>query len=471
MHRSRYTHETLVLLIVAAGFFLVAYDAEALVLAIPNIGREFHASTSTLANILLAYVLVSAVTLIPFGRLADLFGRKRLFVTGAVIMALSSVFLFVTPSLTSLVILRVFQGIGASLLLGTGVALLSSVFPRGDSGTSIGVSTAAYALGAIAGPLIGGVLTHIVGWRSIFVINIPICIAIAVLGLWGMTDDWADARGERFDVVGCVLFGVTLLATVLGIGSFATRAEALSLWIVGAGGLIAFLAWEARHPEPLLDMSLFERNRAFICALLAVLFYQSAAYGVDFLVSVHLQTVAGLNAFEAGVILGTIPAITVIFSPLAGKFSDRIEPRLLASAGLGAVTVGLLFFSTLSLSTAVAYAALYLLILSVGAALFVAPNTNAAMFTIDRRLYGVGSSTLVTMRLIGQTLSVTLIGAVSVIYVAEVELKPENFTQLLSSSDTAFLLFAALCSIGVACSLARGKLHNNRVDLGSPYGD
>ena len=131
--------------------------------------------------------------------------------------------------------------------------------------------------------------------------------------------------------------------------------------------------------------------------------------------------------------------------------------------------MGLLFFSTLSLTTAVAYAALYLLILSVGAALFVAPNTNAAMFTIDRRLYGVGSSTLVTMRLIGQTLSVTLIGAVSVIYVAEVELKPENFAQLLSSSDTAFLLFAALCLIGVACSLARGKLHDNRVDLDSPY--
>jgi len=458
MNRVAARHDqTLLLCIVAAAFFMVAYDAEALVLAIPSIGREFHASTAALANVLLAYVLIAAVSLVPFGRLADLFGRKRLFVTGAVIMAISSACLLITPSVASLILLRAFQGVGAALLLGTGVALLTSVFPRGETGTSIGVSTAAYALGAIVGPFVGGALTAFVGWRSIFVINIPICIAIALLGFWGVTNDWADARGERFDVLGCVLYGVALLAIVLGIGDFATRAEAPFLWIVGAGAVIAFFAWEARHPEPLLDTSLFERNRAFICAVVAVLFYQSAAYGVGFLVSVHLQTVAGLNAFEAGVILGTIPAVTVILSPLTGRLSDRVEPRLLASAGLGAVALGLLFFSTLSLTTEVAYVALYLLILSVGAALFVAPNTNAAMYSIDRRLYGVGSSTLVTMRLIGQTLSVTLIGAVSVLYVAEVELTPEHFPQLLNSLDTVFLLFAILSIIGVACSLARGK--------------
>jgi EmrB/QacA subfamily drug resistance transporter len=456
-----YAHARLVLLIVATGFFLVGYDVGALVVAIPSIGREFSVSTSTLSNIVLAYVLVSAITLVPFGRLADLYGRKRLFVAGAVIMSVASVFLPIAPSLLILIALRAFLGIGAALVLGTGVALLTSVFPKGATGTSIGVSASAYSLGALAGPLVGGFLSNVIGWRSIFFVNIPLGIAIALFALWRLTEDWADARGEHFDVVGSVLYGATLLAIVLGIDLFATRAGAPLLLLLGAAGLVAFFAWEAHQSQPIIDVSLF-RNRGFAVAVLAVLFSQAAVYGVNFLVSIYLQTVKGLNPLDAGVILVAIPTTTIIFSPLTGKLSDRIEPRILTSAGLGGIVVALLFFSTLTATTAVGFTATYLVILAGGIALFIAPNTNAAMYAIKRRFYGVGSATLVTMRLIGQTLSVTLIGVVSLSYVAEVEISPVSYPQLLTSMHITFLLFAALGLVGVACSLLRGKTRDSQ---------
>jgi len=175
-------------------------------------------------------------------------------------------------------------------------------------------------------------------------------------------------------------------------------------------------------------------------------------------VSIYLQTVKGLNPLEAGTILDVIPAVTVIFSPLTGRVSDRIAPRILASAGIGGIAVALLFLSTLSVTTAAGFTALYLVILAGGVALFVAPNTNAAMNAIDRHSYCVGSATLVTMRLIGQTLSVALIGVFSTSYVADVVLGPTNYPVHLTSINATFLLFAALSLVGFACSLARGKV-------------
>jgi EmrB/QacA subfamily drug resistance transporter len=459
---AHYAHARLVLLIVATGFFLVGYDVGALVVAIPSIGREFSVNTSALSNIVLAYVLLSAVTLVPFGRLADLYGRKRFFVAGAVIIIVASVFLPIAPSLLILIALRAFLGIGAALVLSTGTALITSVFPKGATGTSIGVSASAYSLGALSGPLMGGFLSNVIGWRSIFFVNIPLGIAIALFALWRMTEDWADARGEHFDVVGSVLYGATLVAIVLGIGPFGTRAGAPLVWLLGAAGLVAFFAWEARQSQPIIDVSLFKRNRAFTAAVLAILFCQGAVYGVNFLVSIYLQTVQGLNPLAAGIILVAIPATTIIFSPLTGRLSDRIEARTLASAGLGGIVVALLFFSTLTTTTAVGFTATYLVILAGGIALFIAPNTNAAMYAINRRFYGVGSATLVTMRLIGQTLSVTLIGVVSLSYVAEVEISPVSYPQLLTSMHSTFLLFAALGLVGVACSLLRGKKRDSQ---------
>jgi EmrB/QacA subfamily drug resistance transporter len=391
------------------------------------------------------------------GRIADIYGRKRVFLYGVVIYTVSSLILPMSTSGTMLISLRVVQGIGASMIFGTSIAILTSVFPVGERGRALGINVATVYAGLSLGPFLGGLLTEHFQWRSIFLANVPLGLIIIVFVLWKLKGDWAEARGEKFDVTGSIIYGVTLVTVMYGLSLLP---DILGGWLIliGVLGLFAFIKYEMKAKSPVLDVNLFASSRVFAFSNLAALINYSATWAVSFLLSLYLQYVRGLSPQNAGFVLVSQPLVMAAFSPFAGRLSDKLEPRILASVGMALSAIALLLLALLDEETAFGFIIASLAIAGLGLALFSSPNTNAIMSSVETKFYGVASGTVGTMRLIGQMLSMGISMLLIALYVGRVEITPEYYPLFLKSAKVAFVIFAALCFGGVFASLARGKL-------------
>jgi EmrB/QacA subfamily drug resistance transporter len=428
-------------------------------IALPSIGKELSLDTVTLGWITTAYLLSSATFIVPFGRIADIYGRKRMFTWGIVIFTLSSLFAGMASSATMLISCRVFQGIGGAMFGGTALALLTTIFPANERGKVLGINVAATYLGLSLGPVLGGVLTHNLGWSSIFFLSALLGLAVIGVVLWKLKGEWTGAKGERFDFAGSVIYILGLVALVYG---FTLLPAPLGVWLIVGGilGLSAFARWEMRIRSPVLDMSLFKNSRAFTFSNLAALINYSATWAVSLLISFYLQyrPVKPFNPQDAGLILVAMPAMQAIFSPLAGRLSDKIEPRLIASAGMVLTTVGLVIFIFLNEGTPLELIIGNLLLMGFGFALFSSPNTNAVMSSAPKTAYGVASATLSTMRQVGMVLSMGIAMLMFTLYIGRVQITPEYYQFFQQSMKTSFIIFAVLCFGGIFASLARGKV-------------
>jgi len=445
-----------VLLIAALSSFLTTFMGSAINIALPSIGREFQMNAVLLGWVATAYILASATCLLPFGRLADIYGRKRTLTSGIFIFTLASLILAFAPSTTVLIALRTVQGIGGAMIFTTGIAILTSVFPAGERGKALGINAAATYLGLSLGPVLGGLLTQHFGWQSIFLVVVPLGATIIALIFTKLRGEWAEARGEKFDLTGSVIYGLALTGIIYG---FSLLPAKLGIWLIilGASGIFAFINREAKVDSPLLDTNLFRQNRTFAFSNLAVLLNYSAGFAVGFLLSLYLQYIKGFSPQNAGLILVAMPIVQASFSPIAGRLSDRIEPRILASVGMGLIAVGLSLFISLSEKTSLGLIIASLILIGLGFGFFASPNTNAIMSSVKQRFYGVASATLATMRQVGMSFSMGIAMLLFAIYIGKVEITPEYYSLFLSSTRIAFIIFTALCCGGVFASLASGK--------------
>lgn len=445
------------LIVATLGSFLAPFMGSSVNIALPSIGREFSMDAVLLSWVATSYLLAAAMFLVPFGKIADIRGRKKVFTYGILIYTLSSFLSAIATSATLLISFRVIQGIGGAMIFGTGVAILTSVFSPGERGRALGINVASVYLGLSLGPFLGGFLTHHFGWRSIFFANVPLGLIIIGLIFLKLEGEWAEAVGEKFDLIGSIIYGIVLVATMYG---FSMLPETSSIWLilVGVMGTVAFVKWELSVEHPVLNMDLFRHNSVFAFSNLAALIHYCATFAVAFLLSLYLQYIKGLSPQGAGLILVSQPVVMTVFSPFAGRLSDKVEPRIVASAGMALTSIGLLLFSFLSEETTSTYIVLSLMLLGLGFALFSSPNTNAVMSSVDKRYYGVASATVGTMRLTGQMLSMGIAMLIFAVFIGRVQITPEYYPLFISSVNTAFILFAVLCFVGVFASLARGKV-------------
>jgi EmrB/QacA subfamily drug resistance transporter len=451
------TSKRVVLLVATTASFIFPFMGSAVNIALPRLGKELSLDAVMLGWIATAYLLSSATFLVPFGRIADIYGRKKIFTCGIVIFTISSLFAGMASSAHMLISCRVFQGIGGAMLAGTAVALLTTVFPANKRGKVLGINIAAAYIGLSLGPVLGGILTQHLGWRSIFFINVPLGLAVIGVVLWKLKGEWTGAKGEKFDFAGSVIYSLALVALVYGF----TLLPAMSgVWLIVGGiiGLSAFTRWEIRTRSPVLDISLFKNSRAFTFSNLAALINYSATWAVSLLISLYLQYLKGFNPQSAGLILVAMPAMQAIFSPLAGRLSDRIEPRMIASAGMALTTAGLVIFIFLNEETPLAFIIGNLLLMGLGFALFSSPNTNAVMSSAPKTAYGVASATLATMRQVGMVFSMGVAMLLFALYMGRVQITPEYYSLFQESMKTSFIIFAILCFGGIFASLARGKV-------------
>jgi EmrB/QacA subfamily drug resistance transporter len=445
------------LIISTIGAFLVPFMSSSINVALPSIGHEFSMDALLLSWVATSYLLSSAVFLVPFGKIADMKGRKKIYTIGMVIYIIAVFLCAISTNSFMLISFRVLHGIGSALLFCTGTAILTSIYSQGERGWALGLNVSSTYLGLSLGPLIGGFLTQHLGWRSIFWINIPISLAVLYLVIWKLKGEWAEEGKKKFDFGGSFLYSLSLVSLMYGFTQL-PKITGFSLIFFGLVMATIFIFWELRTKYPVLDLKLFTHNIVFAFSNLAALINYSATFAVSFLLSFYLQYVKGLSPQEAGVILVAQPLMMTIFSPLAGKHSDKIEPRILSSIGMGLAVICLTSFIFIDESTSFIFIIVGLMILGVGFALFSSPNTNAVMSSVDKRFYGVASSILSTMRLTGQMLSMGIAMLIFTVVIGNVQIKAEYHAQLVESIRIAFFISSILCLIGVFASLARGKV-------------
>ncbi len=450
------TDKKIALVIASLSSFLTPFMGSATNVALPTIGKEFSLNAILLSWVATAYILTAAIFLIPFGKVADLYGRKRIFRYGIIIFTGSSLLAALAGNAFTLIACQVIQGIGSAMIFGTSIAIVTSVYPVGERGKVLGINVAAVYLGLSLGPFLGGLLTEHLGWRSIFLFNFPIGSLIILLTIWKLKGEWHGER-EKFDLIGSVVYGLALVALMLGFSQL-PRGPGVRLLLAGIFMILIFIRLEVKAASPLLDMRLFWHNMVFAFSNLAAVINYSATSAVGFLISLYLQYIKGMSPQVAGMVLMAQPVIMAAFSPLAGRLSDRIEPRIVASAGMGFSAVGLALLVFLNNNTSLSYIVAGLVVLGFGFALFSSPNTNAIMSSVEKRFYGVASATLGTMRLLGQMFSIGFAASLFSIYIGQAQITPENHHLFINSVRTAFIVFCILCFGGIFASLARGKL-------------
>lgn len=437
--------------------FLTPFMGSAINVALPTIGQSLHMDAVSMSWVATSYLLAAAIALVPAGRAADLVGRKKVFIVGMAVYTVASTLCACANTTALLILFRTVQGLGGAMIFGTGMAIVTSVFPLGDRGRILGYTISAVYLGLSLGPTVGGVLTQQVGWRSVFAINLPLGVFVIIYTLTRMKGEWRGEAGARFDFPGSIMYTLALLGLMYGLyrlpGSMGVGSVA-----AGCIALVMFVWWEARSRSPLLDVRLFKENRVFEFSNLAALINYAATFGVTFLMSLYLQYVKGMNAQSTGLILVAQPIVMALLSPFSGRASDRFEPRTVASLGMGITTIGLAALTLLGEGTPIGAIVGSLVVLGAGFALFSSPNANAVMSSVDRKFYGTASAVSGTMRLVGQTLSMGMVTVLLSLFVGRVVIVPSLFPALIVSTRVSFILFAVLCAFGVLASLTRGNL-------------
>lgn len=439
------------------GGFVTPFMGSSINIALPSIGREFSLHAVGLNWVATSYLLAAAMFLLPFGKLADIYGRKKIYALGTGCYALTTFLCAIAGSGFTLILFRALQGVTGAMVFGTGAAILTSVYPIHERGKAFGLSIASTYLGLSLGPVLGGFMTQYLGWRSIFVVVGIICCLGCILTVWKLKGEWAEAKDEAFDLTGSALYSFALVAVIYGLSRLPSRSGVIFI-ASAALLLIFFLRFESRAAFPVLDVKLFQQNRIFTFSSLAALINYSATYAVGFLLSLYLQIMLGMSPQKAGLILIVQPLFMTAFSPLAGRLSDRVEARIVASAGMAITAIGLLGFLMLNARTSLFLIIACLVFIGLGFAFFSSPNTNAVMSSVEKRFYGVASATLATMRLTGQMLSMALTMLIMALYLGSQEpFIHQSQTLFLSSMHSTFIVFSVLCLIGVFASLARGQ--------------
>jgi EmrB/QacA subfamily drug resistance transporter len=445
------------LFVVSAVQFLTPFMLSAVGVALPAIGREFSASAVQLGLVETVYIFAFSLFLIPAGRLGDIYGRKRIFTIGIVAFTAGTVLISLAFTIESFIVFRFFQGCGGAMISGTSVAILSSVFPPGKRGQAMGVIVGCVYLGLSLGPVLSGFMVTHLGWRWIFYLGVLVelfCLSLTVLKLKG---EWAEARGERFDFVGTLLYMISLFCLIFGTLNQEKGGIYIGFMASGALGFLIFLAFEYRCSSPILDVRLVIRNRVFAFSNLATLINYAASFGIGFFFSLYLQVVRGYSPQRAGWILIIQPVFQSVLSPLFGRLADRVSPAGLATFGMALCTLSLGLASRFHAGTPMPVIMGMLALMGIGFSLFSSPNTTTVMGSVPPKSYGIASSFLATMRTMGMLCSMTIITLVFKHIMGDYPVSDKTQSSFLASMQICMMIFCFLCVACVFCSMVRLK--------------
>lgn len=444
--------------IVAITSFMGTFLISSVNIALPAIEKSFELNAIELSWVITSFLLATAMFLLPVGRWGDLTGIRRIFKIGVIIFTIASIVCGFATSGFWLILFRFIQGIGAAFSSTSGPAILVSAFLPQYRGRVLGMSVSAVYLGLAFGPFAGGLLTQYLGWRSIFFVSSALGILTIIIAFLFLGKDKHDNISvKKPDLTGTLFYMTGLVAMVYG----SSRIPGVSGWLLMGGGSLALVIFwwvESQSVMPVLETKLFTRNRLFAFSNLAALINYSATFAIVFLLSLYLQKIQGLTPRNAGIILVAQPAMMAVFSPVAGRFSDRIQPRYLATLGMTMCTLGLAAFAFLSGTTPVWLIVVLLLWVGLGFAFFSSPNMNTIMSSVHKNQLGLASGSAATMRVVGQIVSMTI----ATLFFAgmmgnqAIDSVPDNL--FLKAMKWGFITFSLISVAGIYFSYSRGKI-------------
>jgi EmrB/QacA subfamily drug resistance transporter len=397
------------------ALFMIMLDNTVVNVALPSIQKDLGASISGLEWTINGYTLSFAVLLATGGRLGDIFGRRRMFLFGVVIFALSSATAGFAPDATSLVISRVVQGVGAALMMPATLSIITNAFPANERGKALGMWAGVSALALAVGPVLGGFLTEQVSWRAIFFLNIPVAIGAVTAALFAVRESRDTTVGREVDYAGVAALTGTLTALVLALvegNNWGWGSTSIVALLIGAVvGAVAFVAIELRVKVPMVEFRFFS-DRNFVGAVVVALIVSFAMLGVFFFLALYMQDILGYSPLEAGVRFLPSTLMIVTVAPVAGRLADRFGPRWLIAGGLAIVSASLFSFSGIAVDSTYIDLLPGFMLLGIGIAMTMSPMTSAAMNAVPVAKAGIASGVLSMFRMVGGSLGVAVTGAI-----------------------------------------------------------
>lgn len=401
---------TSILLPLTVGTFMSALDTTVVNMALPIIQSHFHVSISIVEWVVIAYLLILSSMLLTFGRLSDLYGHKKVYLTGFVIFTICSLLCGLSTGIWTLVGFRVLQAVGASMMFSTSSAIISGNIPAEKRGKSFGIIAITVAASCCVGPILGGFLTEAFGWESIFFINVPIGVIGSLLVYKNIPTD-KKITAVPFDTAGSILIFASLFLILLPIDlAGSNRISSLQFCIMLIAGIILallFILHEKNSKHPLLKLQLF-KNRVFSASLAAAVFNYMAQFMMVFLAPYYLEKIRVFSPTMAGLLYMPMPLATILIAPISGSFSDHHDSRILTSGGMGIMAAAMFMLSFLNLNTPNWFVIISMILAGIGSGMFQAPNNNSIMGNAPAEHRGAASGALATMRNIGMVLGIAI---------------------------------------------------------------
>jgi EmrB/QacA subfamily drug resistance transporter len=467
-HRKWWT-----LVAVAFGLFMIMLDNTVVNVALPSIQSDLKVSLSSLEWVVNAYFLTFAVLMLTGGKLADRYGRRRIFIAGLIVFTLSSLACGLATNGETLIAARAVQGVGAAMMNPATLSIITATFPPRQRGLAMGIWVGVSAVALALGPITGGLLAQHVDWSWIFFINLPIGVLAIVAARIVIRESKDTSHEQRLDLPGLLTSGIGLFALTYALIEANNKgwgsAEILGLFALAAVGLVAFVALELRQRLPMLDLSLF-RDRTFSGANATMMLVALAMFGVFFFVSIFVQRILGYSPVEAGASFLPMTLCIIFFAPVAGKLSDRLGARWLMSGGMALVSASLVLFSLLDQRSSFWNLFPALLVGGAGMAMAMTPTTAAAMGSVPVDQAGVGSGVLNSMRQVGGSLGVAIMGAILGSYVSVEPGNPAYPGQFVDGFQAALYVAAGIAFVAALVALVTVRQHVHEPALATEMG-
>lgn len=447
------------LVIVCLGSIIGPLGMASVNIAIPDLAADLQANAKMVSWLPTLFILSSVMLMLPAGKLADNYGRKRIYAHGLALNAFSSFMCGIGTSIEWVLFWRFVQGAASAMIFGPGVAIITSVTPANKRGAALGIAAACVYIGLTVAPAVGGWLTELWGWRSVFLFQVPIVIALLLLIKIRLSGEWKNAQKSKYDWWGTIIFAVFACTLVYGLSAIESWVGILLLVLSGAC-LVLFVLHQSRSHRPLIRVQMFRESRVFSLSLTTSLLMYASNFPLVFLMSLYLQYVKGFSPSHAGQIILLQALSMAIMAPLSGKLADRFQARMVATAGCIIVAIGLGVLSMMDANTSAAYIAGSLLLIGVGFGLFSTPNNNAIMGAVKVDEVGVASASMNLARTIGNLLGMSLVNLMVHFYLGDAQFTKEQNPALVLTFELALSMSLAFVIVACFASWLRGKARN-----------
>jgi len=437
--------------------FLTALTMSSVNVAVPTIAQELQANAVLVSWLPAAFLLSNVIVILPAGKLADIYGRKKIYLIGIIIFIIACSLATQAKTIEWLLFTRVLQGIGSAMTFATGLALIMSVFIVSSRGMALGFANASVYIGISVGPIAGGWVTEAFGWRSIFLFPIPFALIAIALLLVKLKGEWKQDQPDRVDWTGSLIFMIWATTFFIGISILPGTGAVMTI-LTGIGFLLIFIYHQLHSKTPLVRIKAVMNNHVFSRSLVASVCAYASNFHLIFLLSLYLQFIRGMSPGEAGQVI-VLQAITMaIIAPVAGRLSDVFEPRVMATAGCLVMTCGMGLLQFISMDSSIYLIAGSLLILGIGFGLFTSPNNNAALGSVDKSKLSIATALLSLSRLMGNMTGTAMLLTLVSLIIGKAKIEPDQYMALLTVIRWAVSASFLFTLLGAWFSYARGNV-------------